>query len=562
MPFTVTSRTTLSQRFQKAIEQNDLELAQRIATRAFGLQTHRRPSAYKALEPPGVTSPVPSKAALRAARAQRPSSTNPFDIRNVEPVCDTAQASRQHHHHHHWKYSLAAPEPSSFRAGTCTESSLILAIKSHADIEMVQWLLEMGHEHRGPSIDVDTNTVLHLAALYDRADIIQPYIASVSRVLSSITDLVDAQTLQERRSALHIACIKGFEDVARQLIDLGAHLDLQDRGGNTALHFASAWGHLPLVHLLFERGCSPALPNEDGSTATDHAFSHSIKTALELCAKSRLEKRKERRPTAPGNPQTYTGDNRAQPDRPHGDEFRARSKSFAPSSGHPPAASITERSADTSSLLYSDWTPEKTFAQPGQNLFPNTRGFGSSPPVPQGGSSSIQWGDKPDLYGDKAPSPRSMAALPSQVEPNVVVPVPTTPINQQHWPSSATPNPQSGLTPHTQTSLHTSPNRVVVHRTPSPNLFSVSNNSEIADKVRMQDAAAMSLFRSATPQAHMVPGRIDTPPLAVPSRGESPFSISGRSIRTDKSPRSRRAELADPTTHGSSSGTPPVPSKD
>ncbi len=48
----------------------------------------------------------------------------------------------------------------------------------------------------------------------------------------------------------------------------------------------------------------------------------------------------------------------------------------------------------------------------------------------------------------------------------------------------------------------------------------------------MQDAAAMSLFRSATPQpTHSVPGRIDTPPIIVSSGekegvGESPYLVT------------------------------------
>ena len=284
------SKTTLSQRFRRAIKQGDLELAKRISSKAIDLQQHRRPSAYKALEPPGLNSPNPPKAALRAAIAQRPSSSQPFDIRNIEKVETDLKKPKIFSR----PYSLGINYDEL--AEDDSESSLVLAIKNHADVELIRWLIEMGHERKGPSKDAYGHTVLHLCALYDRADVIYAYSTySSGHMIESTTDLIDSLSHHDHRTALHLACIKGYEDVARQLLDLGANIDLPDREGNTALHCASSWGHLSLVQLLIERGCSFAAKNVDGFTAADFAFTHSVKAALEAFGRAQFEGRKRAR---------------------------------------------------------------------------------------------------------------------------------------------------------------------------------------------------------------------------------------------------------------------------
>ncbi|KAG6903507.1 hypothetical protein C0995_005530 [Termitomyces sp. Mi166 len=57
-------------------------------------------------------------------------------------------------------------------------------------------------------------------------------------------DVLDWANAQGR-TALHIAAIKGNEELVRMFCDLGADVDLPDNKGDTPLHYASAWGHIP-----------------------------------------------------------------------------------------------------------------------------------------------------------------------------------------------------------------------------------------------------------------------------------------------------------------------------
>ncbi|CBQ68334.1 conserved hypothetical protein [Sporisorium reilianum SRZ2] len=499
-----TSRTTLSQRFRRAIQHGDLSAAQRIAARAFELQFLPHPAAIHDVaesEPSHPNSPPrPPRAALRAAQAQRPSSAHPFDVRNVEPIPERIGLSR---HHHHRKYTLAIHDEPVTDTTSSADTSLLIAIKSNADVELIRWLIEMGHEHNAPSVDVDGNTVLHLATLYDRSDIIYAYSTyTASHVASTLSDLIDADTLHERRTALHLACIRGYDDVTRQLLDLGADVDLQDRAGNTALHFASAWGHLSIVQLLIERGCSLAVKNVEGSTASDYAYSHSVKEALETLGRARYESRKKTRrvPVATAMPAAVRPSMSSVSSQ--ADEFaysdrHSRTRPFpsflsrnGSNSGAPRSASITtpvratfaaDTSASDAAELYDDWDPEKTFAQPGQDLFPANRGAFSSPPVQRVASPAAL-----------ATSSRTSVDLYTEV---------------------LSPSPRAPP---------------LLRRTPSPASIGAS-----ADKVRMQDAAAMSLFRTATPQPASVPGRIETPPILG---RESPLTLPVKGRGAVRSP--------------------------
>ncbi|KAJ1033865.1 hypothetical protein NDA16_000073 [Ustilago loliicola] len=583
------SKNTLSQRFRRAVQQGDLPAAQRIAARAFELQFLPRPAAehdtYGSSDE--QTSPYAPKAALRAAEAQRPSSAHPFDVRNVEPISERINHTK---HHHHRKYTLAIhDEPindvngSSSSSSSSADPSLLIAIKSNADVELIRWLIEMGHEQKGPSVDSDGNTVLHLATLYDRSDIIYAYSTYTnSHVAATLADLIDAETLHDHRTALHLAYIRGYDDVARQLLDLGADVDLQDRAGNTALHFASAWGHVSLVQLLIERGCSLAVKNAEGSTASDYAYSHSVKDALETMGRVRYESRKKTRrvPVATVMPSSsrpsVSNASSAQFDDSTISEKQGRSRPFPSFLGRngsngggsrstattPVRMTFVDTSAEQTKEPIDDWDPEKTFAQPGQDLFPGNRAAFSSPPIQRVASpANFSTPGRPsvDLYSEvlnqsprastgftTAPSlqsagsshPRQMAQSP----PSGMLRSPDE--GTMQWQSNRGLLPQNSSEVEMRRQL--SPNfggaGGLIRRTPSP-----GNMAASADKVRMQDAAAMSSFRSTTPQPSQVPGRIDTPPLNM-QRSESPFMLSKR---VKSSPTETSAPRA---TSGSSSG--------
>jgi len=94
---------------------------------------------------------------------------------------------------------------------------------------------------------------------------------------------------------LHMAAIKGNEEFAAMLCDFHADIDLADLLGNTPLHYASSWGHLPVVKLLIERGCQFAERNNEGYTATDYAYSYQTKEILEDSARAIHDARKNAR---------------------------------------------------------------------------------------------------------------------------------------------------------------------------------------------------------------------------------------------------------------------------
>ncbi|KAI0089328.1 hypothetical protein BDY19DRAFT_138806 [Irpex rosettiformis] len=76
------------------------------------------------------------------------------------------------------------------------------------------------------------------------------------------------------------------------LCNLGADYDLPDNEGNTPLHYASAWGHIPIVQLLIERGCQYNVRNNDGFTPSDYAYSTNTKDILQDTARAQFEHKK------------------------------------------------------------------------------------------------------------------------------------------------------------------------------------------------------------------------------------------------------------------------------
>ncbi|KAE8257149.1 hypothetical protein A4X13_0g2549 [Tilletia indica] len=187
----------------------------------------------------------------RATRAQRAALDVPFTIRNVD---------------------LTSPAGSEGR-----KSSLILALEHGTGVEMVEWLLEMGHEEDGPSTDNDNNSVFALAAIYNRCDVMERY--SIHYV--DVTSLIRSRSASEGRTALHWAALKGHDAAIKLLLSLGANVDAFDNDHTTPLHFASAWGHITSVQLLKEVGARSDLANIQGFRALDWAYDNNIKIVLE-----------------------------------------------------------------------------------------------------------------------------------------------------------------------------------------------------------------------------------------------------------------------------------------
>lgn len=68
----------------------------------------------------------------------------------------------------------------------------------------------------------------------------------------------------EGLSALHVAAREGHIPATRLLIDAGADVDEDSRGGETPLHFAAQGGRHNVVRLLIEAGAEPERANAKG----------------------------------------------------------------------------------------------------------------------------------------------------------------------------------------------------------------------------------------------------------------------------------------------------------
>lgn len=72
-------------------------------------------------------------------------------------------------------------------------------------------------------------------------------------------------------TALWLACFSNERAVVEALIDAGASLDNQNDNGATCLMYAASSGKAELVALLLARGCNPSLQSLDDFRAVDLA---------------------------------------------------------------------------------------------------------------------------------------------------------------------------------------------------------------------------------------------------------------------------------------------------
>lgn len=74
---------------------------------------------------------------------------------------------------------------------------------------------------------------------------------------------------------LHIASLKGYEDIAEILIQAEADVNIQDQYGNTPLHGAVCEGHKNMVCFLISHGANVNAQNADGDTPLHFAVLYS-----------------------------------------------------------------------------------------------------------------------------------------------------------------------------------------------------------------------------------------------------------------------------------------------
>ena len=94
----------------------------------------------------------------------------------------------------------------------------------------------------------------------------------LKKVTSFIEKGVDVNVQDEKgRSALMWAAIKGYKEIAKELIKAGANVNLQDETGITALMFATFAKRKDMVNLLLEKGAFVNAKDLIGFTAAMYA---------------------------------------------------------------------------------------------------------------------------------------------------------------------------------------------------------------------------------------------------------------------------------------------------
>lgn len=125
-------------------------------------------------------------------------------------------------------------------------------------LESVETLLRGG---ANPAIeDSKGYSVCHVAAQYGQASIIY----HVYMKWGINTDMPD----NDGRTPLHWACYKGFRDVAKLLIVMGADVMKMDTEDCTPLHWAAIKGHTDASMALLQGGAEDALESTDASGCT------------------------------------------------------------------------------------------------------------------------------------------------------------------------------------------------------------------------------------------------------------------------------------------------------
>lgn len=165
---------SLSDRFRRAVQSDDLPSAKRIFERATG-QSESSSTSFdirnQTMMPSHTSASLYASHTHRAAggAAYHPYSTQharPFHSEEALGICTALSASQ---------YNTARQSRirERNREANRAKSSLALAVESGASMEMIQWLLNMGHEQGDFSRDTRGCTAVSLAAQYNRTDVIE-----------------------------------------------------------------------------------------------------------------------------------------------------------------------------------------------------------------------------------------------------------------------------------------------------------------------------------------------------------------------------------------------------
>ncbi|KAF5833799.1 tankyrase 2 [Dunaliella salina] len=111
------------------------------------------------------------------------------------------------------------------------------------------------------------------SARYDEIEDVQAALSGGANV-----DAADEQG----RTALHMASANGHLEIVRRLLSAGADAESKNAGSNTPLHFACLNGHLEVARALLEAGAKASVVNSAGRTPIDEALDKSAEDLVAL----------------------------------------------------------------------------------------------------------------------------------------------------------------------------------------------------------------------------------------------------------------------------------------
>ncbi|KAI9799201.1 MAG: hypothetical protein M1825_004844 [Sarcosagium campestre] len=138
-------------------------------------------------------------------------------------------------------------------------TSLHLACKlGHTAI--AEHLIEVGHESNGISRNADWDTPLMVACAAAHEPVVRLLLIDSSRCVSW-SNKVGANALMLASQQLVSSTSSSTPQILSMLLAHGADPNAQDAAGNSALHFASAYGQLKALRILLLAGANPSLRN-------------------------------------------------------------------------------------------------------------------------------------------------------------------------------------------------------------------------------------------------------------------------------------------------------------
>lgn len=152
------------------------------------------------------------------------------------------------------------------------KAELICAVESN-DAEWCRSLLDSI-----PLIDANVATAQGCTALHVAA--MRGY-EEVCEVLLDYGERVNVNSKTERlQTALHLACFLGCKRIVQALIRAGANIDVVDIEGNTPLHLTVVEKHVDVLRWLLVRAPDLSIKNLEGKTAADLADSEVLNVML------------------------------------------------------------------------------------------------------------------------------------------------------------------------------------------------------------------------------------------------------------------------------------------